>query len=223
MSQAVVQVKICGITRLGDARAALDAGADLLGFNFYPSSPRYVAPERAAEIIAALPPSARSVGVFVNAELAAVQRIVKTCHLDYVQLSGDEPPDFVGALSPRAFKALRPRSTAEAQIGAAAYAPLGPVDSAAPALLVDAYRPGQYGGTGWQSDWALAARLAARYRILLAGGLTPENVAEAVQQVRPWGVDVASGVESAPGVKDHDKVWRFIQEAKRAAHSGVAG
>jgi phosphoribosylanthranilate isomerase len=214
VSQTAVRVKICGITRLEDAQAALDAGADLLGFNFYPQSPRYISPERAAEIIAALPQMIRCVGIFVNAELATVRRIVETCRLDYVQLHGDESPGFVQALSPRAFKALRPRSAEEAEIGAAAYAPLGPVDSAAPALLLDAYRPGQYGGTGWQGDWTLAARLASRYRILLAGGLTPENVANAVRRVRPWGVDVASGVESAPGRKDHDKVRRFIQEAK---------
>ncbi|MCC7355804.1 MAG: phosphoribosylanthranilate isomerase [Anaerolineae bacterium] len=215
MSSRVVRVKICGLTRLADAQAALDAGADLLGFNFYPASPRYISPERAAEIIAALPQTACHVGVFVNAELATVQRITGICHLDYVQLSGDEAPDFARALSPRAFKSIRPRSAEEAEAGAAAYARLDSTDDAAPALLVDAYRAGQYGGTGQQSDWMLAARLASRYRLLLAGGLTPENVADAVRQARPWGVDVASGVESAPGIKDHDKIRRFIQGAKR--------
>ena len=217
MNEAVVWVKICGITRLADAHAALEAGADALGFNFYPPSPRYITPERAAEIIAALPETACHVGVFVNAELATVREIVETCHLDYVQLHGNEPPAFVGALWPRAFKGLRPRSAAEAEAQASIYAPLGPTDTAAPTLLLDAYQPGQYGGTGQQGNWTLAAHLASRYRIFLAGGLTPENVAEAIRQVRPWGVDVASGVESAPGIKDHDKVRRFIQEAK---HTG---
>lgn len=221
MSHTVTRVKICGLTRLEDARAALEAGADFLGFNFYPPSPRYIVPERAAEIIAALPEAACCVGVFVNAELATVQKIMEACHLDYAQLSGDESPDFVQTLSPRAFKALRPRSTEEAEAWAAAYAPLGPADSAAPALLIDAYRPGQYGGTGQQGDWALAARLAPRYRLFLAGGLTPESVADAVRRAQPWGVDVASGVESAPGIKDRDRMRRFIQEAKRAIHAGV--
>lgn len=212
-----MRVKVCGITRLEDAQAALKAGADFLGFNFYPSSPRYLAPGRAAEIIAALPVAARTVGVFVNADLATVQSIAALCRLDYIQLHGDEPPEFVQALSPRAFKALRPRSVAEAEVAAAVYASLGPAEADAPLLLVDAYQAGRYGGTGEKGDWALAAGLASRYRrLLLAGGLTPENVAEAVRQVRPWGVDVASGVESAPGIKDHDKIRRFIQEAKRA-------
>lgn len=211
-----MRVKVCGITRLEDARAALEAGADFLGFNFYPPSPRYLAPERAAQIIAALPAAARTVGIFVNAGLATVQNIAALCRLDYIQLHGDEPPEFVQALSPRAFKALRPRSVAEAEVAAAVYAPLGPAEADVPLLLVDAYRAGRYGGTGEKGDWALAAGLASRYRLLLAGGLTPENVAEAIRQVRPWGVDVASGVESAPGIKDHDKMRRFIQEAKRA-------
>ncbi len=223
MSQAVARVKVCGLTRLEDALAALDAGADLLGFNFYPSSPRAVAPARAAEIIAALPAEARTVGVFVNADLATVRRVAAICRLDYIQLHGDEPPAFVEALSPRAFKALRPRSAAEAEAEAALYAPLGPMAADAPLLLVDAYRAGCYGGTGQKGDWALAAGLAARYRLLLAGGLTPENVAEAILQVRPWGVDVASGVESAPGIKDHDKMRRFIQEAKRRPYARGLG
>jgi phosphoribosylanthranilate isomerase len=216
MSVAVVQVKICGITRLEDAQAAVESGADLLGFNFYPQSSRYIAPERAQRIIATLSGTARSVGVFVNAELATVRRIADICHLDYVQLHGDETPDFVSACTPFAFKALRPRSVAEAEAGAALYAHLGPDDAAAPALLLDAYHPMSYGGTGQQGDWRIAVRLASRYRILLAGGLTPENVAEVIHRVHPWGVDVASGVEDVTGIKNHDKVQQFIQETKVA-------
>jgi phosphoribosylanthranilate isomerase len=212
----MTKVKICGLTNLPDAQAAAEAGADMLGFIFYPPSPRFVEPAHAAAIIASLQPMAlpvRTVGLFVNAPLRAIQEALRLCHLDLVQLHGGEPPHLLETLQPQAFKALRPTSLDEAAAEAEWYADLGPPDG--PQLLLDAYHPQLHGGTGQVGDWAIAAALAPRYRILLAGGLTPDNVRHAVRQVRPWGVDVSSGVEAAPGQKDRDKMRRFVAEAKR--------
>jgi indole-3-glycerol phosphate synthase/phosphoribosylanthranilate isomerase len=206
------RVKICGITTRQDALDAIDAGADMLGFNFYPQSKRYIPPEKCVRIISFLAQytaRVQSVGIFVNATQAEIDATVDDCHLDLVQLSGDESPTFLRALGGGAFKAIRPTSPEEAQTDAARFA-----RSASPALLVDACRPGEYGGTGHTGNWDLARRLAERYPILLAGGLNPDNVAEAVAQVQPWGVDVASGVESSPGKKDADKVAAFVQAAR---------
>jgi len=212
----MTKVKICGLTNLADAQAAADAGADMLGFIFYPPSPRFIEPAHVAAIIASLQQMAlpvRTVGLFVNAPLHAIQETLHRCRLDLVQLHGGEPPHLLEALQPQAFKALRPTSLDEAAAEAEWYADLGPPDG--PQLLLDAYHPQLHGGTGQVGDWAIAAALAPRYRILLAGGLTPDNVRYAVRQVRPWGVDVSSGVEAAPGQKDHDKMRRFVAEAKR--------
>jgi phosphoribosylanthranilate isomerase len=151
------------------------------------------------------------VGVFVNAPRVEIEAIADDCHLDLVQLSGDEPPEFLHALGPSALKGIRPTLPEEALADAARFA-----RSTSPALLVDAYRPGEYGGTGHTGDWELARTLAAQYPILLAGGLTPDNVAAAVAQVRPWGVDVASGVESSPGKKDAGKMAAFVQAARES-------
>jgi indole-3-glycerol phosphate synthase/phosphoribosylanthranilate isomerase len=206
------RVKICGITTRQDALAAVDAGADMLGFNFYPRSKRYIPPEQCVRIVSFLAQytaRVQLVGVFVNATKAEIEAITDDCHLDLVQLSGDEPPEFLQALGPRAFKSIRPTSLEEAQADAARFARAAP-----PALLIDARQPGEYGGTGHTGDWELARALAEQCPILLAGGLTPENVAAAVTQVRPWGVDVASGVESAPGKKDAQKMRDFIQAAR---------
>jgi phosphoribosylanthranilate isomerase len=206
-------IKICGITTLEDAVAAVEAGADLLGFNFYPASPRYIDPVRCQEIIAALKERgllATFVGIFVNAQLEQIETIMQTCRLDMAQLSGDEPPELLGSLAGRGYKALRVKDNLELHSAQHRYI----IRSLAPAYLIDAYRPGEYGGTGLTADWSLAAELSNRAPILLAGGLTPDNVAQAVQQVCPWGVDVASGVESAPGIKDHLKIRRFIQQAR---------
>jgi indole-3-glycerol phosphate synthase/phosphoribosylanthranilate isomerase len=208
------RVKICGITTRQDALAAVDAGADMLGLNFYPKSRRYVTPEACWRIVSALTQYTSRitlVGVFVNAGPAEIEVIVDDCHLDLVQLSGDEPPQFLQALGPRALKGIRPTSLEEAQADAARYARSSP-----PALLVDAHRPGEYGGTGHTGDWELAQKLAAQYPILLAGGLSPDNVAVAVAQVHPWGVDVASGVESSPGKKDAQKMTAFISAVRHA-------
>ena len=235
------RVKICGITNLADARVAVKAGADLLGFILYPKSPRYVEPEKIKKIIKAItaeiensrleigavagespPPNLQSsilnfprfVGVFVNEPIAHVAAILEETELDYAQLHGNETPEMVAALAGRAFKALRPAGGDSAASMAARYAGLGPKDDQAPRWLVDAYDPHEYGGTGKRADWHVAADLARRYPgLLLAGGLTPGNVAVAIRTVHPWGVDVSSGVELSPGRKDHEKVRAFVQHA----------
>jgi phosphoribosylanthranilate isomerase len=209
-----MKVKICGIKTLADALAASEAGADLLGFNFYPKSPRYIAPDDCKAILEQIPspPFPVTVGVFVNASGSEISAILAATGLHLAQLSGDEPPETLTALKARAFKALRPPD-AEALAAALARYPARPQ---APAYLVDAYRPGEYGGTGQTADWGLARDLARRQAILLAGGLTPENVRAAIEQVNPWGVDVASGVESAPGVKDTPKMRAFVAATRRA-------
>lgn len=216
-----VAVKICGIRALEDALAAIDAGADMLGLNFYPPSPRYLEPAAAAALVgqlkAARPALPKLVGVFVNAAPGDMLRILIECGLDYAQLSGDEPVDDLKLLNACAFKAVRPRTLAEAQRLAGRYA-----SNMTPALLLDASNTGLYGGSGATADWSVAATLAATMPVMLAGGLTPDNVAEAVRGVRPWGVDVASGVESAAGIKDAGKMKLFVERAKKAAANKVA-
>ena len=208
-------VKICGTTNLEDALAAVEAGADLLGFILYAKSPRYVAPAMVAEIVAgvraAVPAPPRFVGVFVNAPPDEVLAVLAQTGLDLAQLHGDEPAAALAALQGRGFKAVRPTGLDDALALAEAYAALG----AGPDLLIDAYAPHAYGGTGQRADWTAAAAVAQRVpHLLLAGGLTPENVAAAVEAVKPWGVDVASGVEASPGRKDHAKVRAFVAAAK---------
>jgi phosphoribosylanthranilate isomerase len=240
-------VKICGITNTEDALAALDAGAHLLGFVFYPKSPRYVSVETVTKIIkeirewrlqedALLPPhsishSPRFVGLFVNESPTRIAEILQHTHLDYAQFHGDEPPEAIARFSNRAFRAIRPTSDEEALAQAQQFhssqfefgredhdsqtvskAP----DLHLPRLLIDAYAPNAYGGTGTKADWHAAAEVVKRFpHTLLAGGLTPENVADAITIVHPWGVDVSSGVESSPGKKDHNKIQDFIQMANR--------
>ncbi|MCE1252800.1 MAG: phosphoribosylanthranilate isomerase [Anaerolineae bacterium] len=208
-----MKVKICGITRMQDALLAIDAGADLLGFNFYPRSPRYLSPEACTALTSQLRRrgcTATLVGVFVNPALEDVLSILKKCDLDLAQLSGDEDPVLLEQLDQRAFKALRPADETTLTANLARY----PLRATAPALLIDAYRPGAFGGTGQTADWGLAALMAAKRPLLLAGGLTPDNVSAAIRQVRPWGVDVASGVENEPGCKDAEKMRAFINAAK---------
>lgn len=209
-----MKIKICGITNSDDAWAAVEAGADLLGFNFYAKSPRYIAPEKAREIAAQIRsggPRPLLVGVFVNSPLDEVRSILEIAQIDLAQLHGDEPVSVVEQLKGRGFKALRPTSEEEAQLDAEWFAPHGPN---APVLLIDAYRKDQYGGTGHTADWTIATKLAQQYPILLAGGLTPDNVGEAIRQVRPWGVDVASGVEVSPGRKDAAKMRAFVARVR---------
>lgn len=210
-------VKICGTTNLEDALAAAEAGADLLGFILYPKSPRYVAPETIAEIVAevraVMPSPPRCVGVFVNTPPDEVLAVLAQTGLDLAQLHGDETVEALVALQGRGFKAVRPTGPEDALTLAHAYATLGV--NAGPDLLIDAYDAYAYGGTGQRADWGAAAVVAQRVpHLLLAGGLTPENVAAAVNAVKPWGVDVASGVEQSPGRKDHAKVRAFITAAK---------
>ncbi|HXF62442.1 MAG TPA: phosphoribosylanthranilate isomerase [Caldilineaceae bacterium] len=211
-----VKVKICGLTNLADAEAAVEAGADLLGFIFYPKSPRYVSPETVQTIVAALRAGGRgdqaprpfTVGVFVNTPTDEIAAILAQTGLDYAQLHGDEPASALAALNGRGFKALRPTVADLALAQAADYAPYpAPV---APQLLVDGYTAA-YGGAGVRADWSIAAQVAAAYpRLLLAGGLDPDTVHLAIGQVRPWGVDVSSGVEASPGRKDPAKLRAFI-------------
>ena len=210
-----MKVKICGLTNLEDTIVAIEAGADMLGFNFYSGSPRYIEPGLCSEITGALSAEHAAipmVGVFVNASTATIANILEKCGLDLAQLHGDEPPEILKQLEGRGFKAIRPQNLLEADAEARRFAHMGPKDG--PALLVDTYEPGQYGGTGDLGDWSLAGTLANRMPILLAGGLTPDNVTAALEQVRPWGVDVASGVESRPGQKNAGKLRQFIQAVR---------
>jgi len=202
---APVRVKICGITSLEDARAAVAAGADALGFVFYAQSPRFISVEGAAGIITQLPPFVTAVGLFVNEPPEVVEATARACGLDLVQLHGDETPQQCLLPGRRVIKALRVKDAGSLR-AAASYPVCG--------LLLDAWSERVYGGSGEVFDWSLLKHFAASHPVILAGGLTPENVAEAVATVRPWAVDVSSGVESAPGRKDHEKLRAFIQNAK---------
>jgi len=203
----MVRVKICGMTNLDDALQAASCGADALGFNFYPESPRYVAPEKARAIVSALPPFVTVVGLFVNAPASEVEEISRDCGVHVLQLHGDEGPEFCGQFSRPVIRAIQVRDGSFLE-DVARYSVQG--------FVLDAYHPALYGGTGRVFDWELV-RDAGRYgKIILAGGLTPENVAEAIRKGKPYAVDVASGVERSPGVKDPDKVKQFVLNAKRA-------
>jgi phosphoribosylanthranilate isomerase len=200
-------VKICGITALDDALACCDAGADALGFNFWPRSKRHIAVADAAAIAKRVPPNVRTVGVFVDPTEEEVNRAFASGAIDLAQFHGDETPDFCRRFAGRYWKAFRLRD-AGTLTQMAAY----PCDF----VLVDADTAG-YGGSGQRADVTLAAQAAASRRVILAGGLTPENVAEAIAAVRPYGVDVAGGVEREPGIKDWLKVAAFVTAAKRGA------
>ena len=217
------RIKVCGITRWEDAEVAAAAGADALGFVFYPGSSRYVTPERAAEMAERLPPFLIRVGLFVNASCAEIVQTVAMGFLNCVQLHGDETPAFcrqlradMGASSrlPTLIKAVRVATQADLQAVAQ-----WPVQ----AILLDAKVDNRYGGTGHSFDWSLLEGWPRLFPgeqtplpLILAGGLTPETVAMAVRRVRPYAVDVSSGVESAPGIKSADKVRRFIQQVRQA-------
>ncbi len=201
-----VKVKICGITRVEDALAAVRLGADALGFNFWPRSKRYLPPDRARAIVRRLPPFVTAVGVFVDPTREEVLRAVDQSGVGVAQLHGDEPPQLCASLPLPVLKAIR-------LAGPQALAQLASYE--VQAFLLDAPSAG-YGGSGTTCDWSLAAAVASELPVVLAGGLGPENVAEAVRTVRPWAVDVASGVESAPGVKDADRMRLFVERAKEA-------
>jgi phosphoribosylanthranilate isomerase len=201
-----VRVKICGVTRVEDALAAARLGADAIGFNFWPRSKRYLDPAAAAAVVRRLPPHVATFGVFVDPTRAELEAALAASGVGAAQLHGDEPPALCAGLGVPVVKALRIRDRHDLA-GLAAYE--------VRAFLLDSASPG-YGGSGTTFDWSIAAAVARELPVLLAGGLGPENVAEAVQTVRPLGVDVASGVESAPGVKDLAKVETFIRRAKEA-------
>lgn len=198
-------LKICGLTRREDAEAAVRHGATAVGFVFWPKSPRYVPPDVARAIVRALPEGVMTVGVFVDESLDGMRAVATTVGLRAIQLHGNEPASYASALDWQLIKALGVERTADVRSW--------PPDTL---ILLDAIDPVARGGTGMRIDWTAAAAVARQRRVVLAGGLTPENVREAVAAVRPFGVDVSSGVERAPGVKDEDKVRRFIAAARGA-------
>jgi|SRR5262245_6042357 len=197
-------IKICGITRLQDADAAVEAGANALGFVFWPGSPRFVDPYRAREIVRALPPFVTPVGLFVNQPRDYVSGVASLVRLGAVQLHGDETPEFAASIAWPLIKAV--------SIDRAAAWP------EATTLLLDAHDPVKRGGTGQPIDWPAAAAIAKTRKVLLAGGLTPENVAEAIARVRPFGIDVSSGVERSPGVKDHNRMTALFEAIHATSH-----
>ena len=201
-----VRVKICGLTRLQDVQAACAAGADALGLVFYDKSPRHVTIETAATLVRALPPFVQSVGLFVNAEPAFIESVLSRVSLDLLQFHGDETPDECARYGRPYLKAVRVTTETDLLKYAADF-------DAARGLLLDAYVVGVPGGTGERFDWRLIPANLPK-PIVLSGGLTPDNVAEAVQQIRPWAVDVSSGVEASKGIKDPQKVAQFIAKAK---------
>ncbi len=202
------KVKICGLTNADDALAAVEFGADFIGFIQVRESPRYIAPEAVREITRQIPSGVLRVGVFVNATFAEMQTAAAMCELDIIQLHGDEPPESALELGvERVWKAMELNVALDVE-GAAAFP--------AQAVVVDTILPGQRGGTGVVGNWELAAQLACRRRTVLAGGLTPDNVAEAVRRTAPYAVDVSSGIEAVRGRKDHRKMKDFISNAKHA-------
>ncbi len=223
-----IRVKICGLTTLEDALFAARAGADMLGLNFYPKSKRYLPASQAAQLVLAVREALGAdaplmVGVFVNPTADEVRQVVQQVGLDAVQWSGDESPTLIAAAG-GGFKAVRPADAASAQAELARFAVTFPQDERLPSVLLDAHVPGEYGGTGVPAEIALAVQVRQSVpRLMLAGGLTPHNVAERVAAIAPWGVDVASGVEGdLAGRKDPEKVRAFIVSSRAAAQT-VAG
>jgi len=206
----MVRVKICGITDWSDAKLAIDAGADALGFNFYPRSPRYIAPAQARRIVNRLPKHVEAVGVVVNESVAAAEAIARAARTGLIQLHGDESPEEVAELARfrRVLKAFRVRPgfrvSALARYGRAA------------GFLLDGFRSGVRGGTGRRFDWRVAQRAKRYGRIFLAGGLTPANVAEAILAVQPFAIDVCSGVEAEPGKKDPARLRELMRRVEAA-------
>lgn len=199
----MTHIKICGITNVEDARTAVDAGADALGFILFEQSPRSIHPERVKEIVSCLPPFVVTVGVFVNEPAERVNEVARFCQLHAVQLHGDEPPGLCEQVERPVIKAIRVQDESWKAV-AVAYR--------VSAFLLDTYAPDRFGGTGRTFDWSVV--IGTPYRIILSGGLTPENVGDAVRRVGPYAVDTSSGVEQRPGIKDHGKVRAFIQAVR---------
>jgi phosphoribosylanthranilate isomerase len=201
-------VKICGITRLEDAAAAVTCGADALGFVFWPRSPRCIDPHRARAIVSSLPPFVTPVGVFVDQPAEEINRIASAARLAAIQLHGHESPDFARSLDLPVVKAIAVGSSDASTVDA------WPANVV---VLLDVHDPIRRGGTGQTVDWAAAAEIARRRRTILAGGLTAENVGEAIARVGPYGIDVSSGVETSPGIKDHGRL-KALFEAVHGSH-----
>ena len=201
-----MRVKICGITNVSDALAAADYGADAVGFVLYKNSPRYIDPAAVKNIISQLPPFVTTVGVFADGTEKEVLSTVEECGLDVIQLQGDEPADYCRRLGSRVIKAIRVRDK---------FSLNRMIPYKVRAFVLDTYREGELGGTGRTFDWSLAVDAKKFGKIILAGGLTPENIGPAIEQVRPYGVDVSTGVEERLGKKDHSKLKRFIETAKK--------
>jgi phosphoribosylanthranilate isomerase len=220
----MTKVKICGVTTFDDALAAAEAGADMLGFNFYKKSPRYITPEAAQPICDGLRQQLGTacpvlIGVFVNEVVGVISAITRRAGLNGAQLSGDESDSMLAELRGIGFKSIRPMNLAQALDDVGYFRPQFSTNELFPSLLLDAYHPQLYGGTGEQASTEVALAVKAEVpRLMLAGGLTPENIAGRVQAIQPWGVDVASGVEAEgnPGVKDHGRIRAFIEAAKGA-------
>ena len=215
----MIKVKICGITNLEDALVATEAGADFLGFILYPPSKR-ACDEKSAQCIIShlrsLDNCPTLVGVFVNEPLDFVRDTMTLCDFDMVQLHGEESAEYLHTFEERAYKAIRPRTMEEAKQNSIRYSVFG--IQVRPTILIDAYHPELYGGTGETSDWEMAAAInRPNSQLMLAGGLTPATVAQAIRDVQPWAVDVASGVEASPGIKDHAAVRAFVANAKNAS------
>ncbi len=196
------RIKICGITNNEDAAAAVEFGADALGFIFFRGSKRYIDPAAAGEIISKLPPFITAVGVFVNQDLDEIKEIIDIAGVSAVQLHGDETPEFCSSVPAKVIKALRVKDNIDTD-SLAQY----PVQ----AILLDTYSDSEYGGTGKSFDWGILKDIKIEQKIILSGGLSPDNVAQATDAVRPYAVDVNSGVEAGPGKKDHEKLKKFIE------------
>ncbi|MBN2315045.1 MAG: phosphoribosylanthranilate isomerase [Sedimentisphaerales bacterium] len=201
----IVKVKICGITNYDDAMAAIDMGADLLGFNFYPKSPRFITKEKAEEIISRLPAFINTAGVFVNAPIDEIHGTSNVCSLDWVQLHGDEDPSFCEALlshNVKTMKAIRVKDQTDIE-GADCFF--------TDAILLDAFNPDKYGGTGLTFDWNIIGHM--NKRVFLAGGVNPDNAAKAIE-LGVYGIDVCSGIEAEPGKKDHKKMKKLFDNIR---------
>ncbi len=205
----VPKIKICGITNIEDAELAVQAGADALGFILYPNSPRFVEIQVVKSIVNQLPPFVLPIGVFVNEDSTMVQNVMDVCGLALAQLHGEESPAYCESLGYPVLKAIRLRDRSSF-LSLAEYKGRAGVRG----FVLDAFSESEYGGTGKVADWDVAAEAAQDAPVLLAGGLTPENVQEAIHKVQPYGVDVSSGVETHPGKKDPTKVQAFIQAVK---------
>ncbi len=201
----IVKVKICGLTNYEDASAAIDMGADMLGFNFYPESPRFVQLEKAVEIINKLPAFIDIAGVFVNCRLEQIKEVISECQLDWVQLHGDESPEFCRSflsLDVKTMKALRVKDKSDIEKAESYFTD---------AILLDAFSPEKYGGTGMSFDWNILGHIDKR--VFLAGGINPDNAVEAVE-LGVYGIDVCSGIEAEPGKKDHNKMKKLFENIR---------